>query len=302
MKERVTSDKEALLQQKVKEDLVAYYTELSREADKRRMRAEWRVQRIALSSKRQEFLKYERGELSDKMEAKESPRHFYKGPSTMSEGHGIGTMTVKNVQQELFSPVLTGDLSSSPVEVNSPHSNGKQRRTWAERSPGSGDVDFQLHSRKRWISSPISLETISEKFCDRQTEHSSVNSSLDTCDDPQISGNNVESRPTLLFGDTFVKQDKEQSFVSLSLAPEPVFNQQRSNITSMSCTLSRGAEQPSIAQDLIYYRNPASEVQPHLVSGDETPHLVSSRGHESPSVAQDIIYCREADDVTEVSL
>ena len=44
-------------------ELVAYYGELSREAERRRMRAEWQGRRLELSQERQRFLQREREEL-----------------------------------------------------------------------------------------------------------------------------------------------------------------------------------------------------------------------------------------------
>lgn len=354
LKETIQSDKEAVLQQKVKEEMIAYYAQLSREAELRQIRAEWRVQRFELSTKRQELFRYEREKLSDDVQiATKVPDHTSRRPVNVFEGDvELGSMNLKSketVQQEKERFLSVPPQSSKPKTGSLSSLTENPRRTWAESISERSEVNPEQPTRKTWIASMIDrrspLRTISEQSYGTQIEPNdpvvgtdSNNGTFETSDlvslaptyKGVVSDVSICSGPTSLSGgpllisqgrEAVTDEDSSQivtcddnismpcrspslvadqnvPVIHPSVAQELIYNRQTTDpethsrltqITSSSlCTNStRGKEQPSVAQVVIY---PTLESQPLLVSEDGTPRLVSSRGCEADSVAQDLIY------------
>ena len=299
LKETIQSDKDAVLQQTVKEELIAYYAQLSREAELRQIRAEWRVQRFELSSKRLEMLKQEREKISDEVQmANKVPDRTSQRPFDDS---------VKLASKERFLLVPSESSSASEPKTDSSSSlSENHRRTWAESITERSEVNPEQPTRKTWIASMIDhqlpLKTINEQSCGTQIE---PNDSAARTDNNYEANDLVSLAPT----NKGVVSDVRKS-TSFSSGPllgshgrEAVRNDivQDSSQTatckdniliSSSLVCDQNMPAPSVAQELIYNRQ---TTDPETLSRlrqitSSSLRTNSTRGREQPSVAQEAMY------------
>ena len=285
-------------------DLVAYYEELSREAERRKMRAEWQARRLGLSQERQQFLQREREKLEREVEAKRE--------ELLSER-----------TQEVRESVET-----SGREVGGEEKKMRPRRTWVEgvATPGGHQ------GRKTWVaslieapaaqisddlSSPTAISPVEEFQTGKQlpsvaedaVSHSmeqrleggmepglegGVEPGLEGSVEPEVGGGmepglEGDMEPGLEGG---MEPGLEGEIKPTGTIYSELGHQDQ-------VTPIRVCEPLSIAQDVIYgHELERPEQLERLQLQEKATHSIPredlSRGHGPPSTAQDIIYPRAA--------
>ena len=287
-------------------DLVAYYEELSREAERRKMRAEWQARRLNLNQERQQFLQQERDKLEREVEAK---------------------------REEVFSErtqEVEESVETSGGELGDDERRRKPRRMWVEgvATPGGHQ------GRKTWVASLI--EAPAAQIGDRLPSPTAI-SPVEEFQTPRLappsgqqqlpSGQQqlpsvaeAHSREQRLEGgmepeiedgvepglESGVEPEVEGSMepgLDGGLEPGLEGEIKPTQITDTELghqgqvTPIRVCEPPSIAQHVIYGRELERPEQLERLQLQEkathsTPREDSSRGQGPPSTAQDIIYAR----------
>ena len=276
-------------------DLVAYYEELSREAERRKMRAEWQARRLGLSQERQQFLQREREKLEREVEAKRE--------ELLSER-----------TQEVRESVETSGREVGGEEKMRP------RRTWVEGVATPG----WHQGRKAWVaalieapaaqisddlSSPTAISPVGEFQTEKQlpsvvedaVSHS-MEQSLEGGMEPEVGGGMEPAleggvEPEVEGGMEPGREGGMEPGLEGEIKPTGTIYSELGDQDQV--TPIRVCEPPSIAQDVIYGRELERPEQfERLQLQEKATHSIpredSSRGHGPPSTAQDIIYPRAA--------
>ena len=269
-------------------DLVAYYEELSREAERRKMRAEWQARRLGLSQERQQFLQREREKLEREVEAKRE--------ELLSER-----------TQEVRESVET-----SGGEVGREEKKMRPRRTWEEgvATPGGHQ------GRKTWVASLIEApaaqisDDLSSPMAISPVDEFQTGKQLPSAAEDDVS-HNMEQRleggmepgleggvePEVGGGMELGLEGGMEAGLEGEIKPTLTIDSELGHQDQV--TPIRVCEAPSIAQDVIYGRElERPEQLERLQLQEKATHSIpreeSSRGHGPPSTAQDIIYPRAA--------
>ena len=307
-------------------DLVAYYEELSREAERRKMRAEWQARRLSLSQERQQFLQREREKLEREVEAKReellsgrtqevrelvetsggevggeekkmrSRRTWVEGVATPGGHQGRKTWVASLI--EAPAAQISDDLSSStaisPVEE---FQTGKQLPSAAEDA-----VSYSMEQRLEGGVEP-GLEGGVEPGLE-----GGVEPELEGGVEPKVGGGmepglEGEIKPTQTM-DSELGHEGQVTPIRVcdlpSIAQDVIYGrelerpeqlerlqlQEKATYSIPREDSTRGQGPPSTAQDIIYPK----AAQEDAVS----PRLISTRGHAPLSTVQDIMYTQEA--------
>ena len=279
-KEMLQTEHEAALQMKAKEEMIAFYAELSKEAELRRLRAEWKAKRYELSVQRLEFLRKEK----EMLEA-ESQR----SADALKQSSPI----YKSIKPQLGKSLLLAapaSLDTSPTSESVVHSDEHiGRRTWGENSSREEKKSTEQATRKTWITSMIDQPAQIGMIANPQVESGSQSVRLTNVD-----GNGDEELVST-----------EVTFTHPTPPLQPVLTvrspvHQCSNVQDLICTdcsstisshvnqitsQSLCTEQVSKGQESSYSTGHVQSVEKGRKEGS-----VSSRGCRDPSSLQDIIY------------
>ena len=261
-------------------DLVAYYEELSREAERRKMRAEWQARRLGLSQERQQFLQREREKLEREVEAKREE---------LLSGMSGSTQEVRE------------SIETSGGEVGEEEKKMRPRRMWVEgvATPGGHQ------GRKTWVASLI--EAPAAQISDDLPSSTAI-SPVEEFRTPRLesfSGQQLPSEdavshsmePEVGGGMEPGMEGGMEPGLEGDIKPTQTIDSELGHQGQV--TAIRVCDPPSIAQDVIYGRElERPEQLERLQLQEKATHSIpredSSRGQGPPSTAQDIIYPRAA--------
>ncbi len=287
---------EASLQEKAREDMIAYYAGLSRKAELRQLRAEWRAKRYKLSTQRFEFLRSERERFTTESEkaAKLST------PQLLSINSLLRETSLKGTPATSLTDVVSADLNVSQSVENT--SNSVVGKTSAESSSQREQVAQQQASRKTWSASlvdqPAPFGVQEDVKFPQDLDHFIESEPQDqfSLGSKSDSGSTQPVNSTLLLQPSY-PPSVVQDLLYNQETTDPSILSRLSQITVPSLHVRSGpVEQPSVAQELLY---PTQHAQLAPVQKESAPGPVSSRGQEAPSTAQDIIYMYGSGENTE---
>ena len=296
---------------------MAYYEELSREAERRKMRAEWQARRLTLNQERQQFFQRERDELEREVEAKReellSERTQEVGESVETSGGELGEderrrrprrMWVEGVATpggQQGRKTWVASLIEAPAAQISDHlpsptaiSPVEEFQTPRLASPSgqqllSAAVDAVSHSTEQRLEGGMELGL-----------EGGVEPGLEGGVEPKAEGG---MEPGLEGGMEPKAEGGMETGLEGGVEPkvEGEINPTQTIGTELGhqdqVTPIRVCEPPSIAQHVIYGRELERPEQLERLQLQEkathsTPREDSSRGQGPPSTAQGIIYAR----------
>lgn len=307
-------------------ELVTYYDELSREAETRRLRAEWRMKRLQMSVERRRFLQGEREKWKREMEE--------RGKEGGGETEGQVETTTSETNREIT--LVTTEVRGSPQG-----DSHRTRQTWAEDKGDLEEGPLESGQRKTWVASligsaptltfpPESPQTDSKDLSPQsppspsalhESQPPPVLERTPFCPSPPPPALATPPRPQPFTPEQSPQSSERGKSPTLQRSPS-FLGQRRSPPEGVS--RSSGTDHiphrkrvpgsgihDSVVQEALYGQEKGDWIQQAsrrrlewtpgtdsgLAAGVEsghggatTPRLVSSRGHGPPSVAQDIIY------------
>ncbi len=290
---------------------MAYYAELSREAEVRRLRAEWRVRRLELSVERRRFLVDEQELWGRRMEGETEPH--------------VEVVALNNLEVEKEESTEDGGEGA--------REDGQQtQRTWAEGLAHAKGEPSEPGARKTWVASLVEsvpplhfTPPLPTDQVDTQSDIFSPPVSPSPAQDggPPDERPPASSAPSAPPGEQpFTPEQSPQSshkespshlqrspsFLGQHYSPESTSRRGGADDIPRRKVVPGSGVHDSVVQTILYgeggdgcrvevesvwVTGMDSQVSAGLESGHGdtlTPRLVSSRGHAPPSVAQDIIY------------
>ena len=272
-KEMLQTEREVALQVKAKEEMIAFYAELSKEAELRRLRAEWKAKRYELSVKRLEFLRKEKEMFSAESQrsagALKLSSQIYKSSKTQ-----LGRSSL---------PAVPISFDVSPTNESIVHSEHPGRRTWGENSSHEEKKTTEQASRKTWIASMIDQPAQIHVECGSQSVQ------LDGNGDKELVSTEVTfthltptQQPVLTVRSPVYQPSVVQDLIYTDCGTaDSAISSHLNQVTARPLSRDWG----SIGQELSYS---SEHVQSVEEQGKE--NSVSSRGCRDPSSVQDIIY------------
>ncbi|XP_064400242.1 uncharacterized protein LOC135346526 isoform X2 [Halichondria panicea] len=289
---------EASLQEKAREDMIAYYAGLSRKAELRQLRAEWRAKRYKLSTQRFEFLRSER----ERFTAESEKAAKLSTPQLLSINSLLRETSLKGTPATSLTDVVSADLNVSQSVENT--SNSVVGKTLAESSSQREQVAQQQASRKTWsvslVDQPAPFGVQEDVKFPQDLDHFIESEPQDqfSLGSKSDSGSTQPVNSTLLLQPSY-PPSVVQDLLYNQETTDPSILSRLSQITVPSLHVRSGpVEQPSVAQELLY---PTQHAQLAPVQKESAPGPVSSRGQEAPSTAQDIIYMYGSGENTDVT-
>lgn len=276
-KDTLQAQHEAALQEKTREDMIAYYAELSREAELRQLRAEWRAKRYQLSSQRFEFLSNERNQLVVENETSVRASKVPSPQRLTSNSFVQETPSNVTVNMSLLDEAIDTDMSQIIDSTNM--SDSTPRQTLAESS-SQQQVTSEQVLRKTWSASrtdqPVQNDVAQELHHFMEESESKDHFLVIDTKSVNSSTLHLSSHPTSVVQDLLYHQETTDPAIFSKLSQIEVCSPHvHPNIK----------EQLSVAKEILY---PVAQLA--AVQEEGAPRLVSSRGQEASSTAQDIIY------------
>ncbi len=272
---------DASLQEKAREDMITYYAGLSREAELRQLRAEWRAKRYKLSTQRFEFLRSEKDRFTAESE-KAAKLATPQIPSINS--------VLKDTSLNETSATSLIDVVSAKWNVSKNTSNSVVGKTLAESSSQREQVTQEQASSRTWIASFVDQPEqfgVQGDVKSLQDHDHFMESELQDQFSLEDSDSTQPVNSTLLLQSSY-PPSVVQNLLYNQETTDPTILSRLSQITVPSLHVRSGpGEQPSVVQELLY---PTQHAQLTPVQKEGAPEPVSSRGQEAPSTAQDIIY------------
>ncbi len=275
---------DASLQEKARDDMITYYAGLSREAELRQLRAEWRAKRYKLSTQRFEFLRSEK----DRFTAESEKAAKLATPQLPS----INSL-LKDTSLNETSATSLIDVVSAKWNVSKNTSNSVVGKTLAESSSQREQVTQEQASSRTWIASfvdqPEQFGVQGDVKSLQDHDHFMESEPQDqfSLEDKSYSDSTQPVNSTLLLQSSY-PPSVVQNLLYNQETTDPTILSRLSQITVPSLHVRSGpGEQPSVVQELLY---PTQHAQLTPVQKEGAHEPVSSRGQEASSTAQDIIY------------
>ncbi len=279
-KDTLQVQREAALQEKAREDMITHYAELSREAELRRLRAEWRAKRYELSSQRFEFLSSERKQLvaENKVSVSASKPPTPQRPTSNSFLQEAPSDVTVSTYQLDEAPTV----NVSRIVDNTDTRDAMPRKTLAESSFQEQQVTIGQTSQKTWVATMADrpVQTVESNVAQDPSHFNEESASQD-----HFSVVDTNSTQSINSG-PLPRPSHPTSVIHPQETTNPAILSRLSQIEVRSPRAHSGLkEQLSVAQELLY---PTAQLAP--VSEEGVPRLVSSRGQETSSTAQDLMY------------
>ena len=263
--DHAASEREATLKEEARAELVGHYQKLFREAELKRMRAEWRVARLELINKRQRMMK-EDGEMWDReMQGQQ-----------IEEGQG---------------------RRKTWLESDDGHREHHGRKTWLESLLESPSVIKREETTELItpdLTVHISTDQLTQVDCNEHTTAEQLDATDHATANQQAEVDPTEHRatdqPTLVDVTDHLTTDKLTSTDSI----DHQTTVKQSSVEPLLTTIQLMTPAPSVIQEILYDR-PTTD--PHLLSRMEritlrSPSLKSTRGEATPTVVNEILYPR----------
>ena len=258
-------------------ELVAHYQALGQQADLRRVRAEWREARLALTSKRQQWLEGE-GERWEKKEEKQEKQE--EAEKKEEEEEEEEAKEERGVQNSTFE--RGGREDGMSVEHSPSPGEGGQLASPSAPATPSEDTLLETEQQQQQQSSVPALPR-------EPSVPAPQASSGDASSSAVVSGASSASLPHARSTRGHAPPATIQDLIHPPADGAPVPHVQS----------SRGHTPPSTIQHLLYPLT--SDLPTHLATaspaapplpppGAPVPHVQSSRGHAPPSTIQHLLY------------